>query len=100
MRIAHPNSPGNAAPAPTAETAAPQPAARPHGDAAPGPPAVSSDRAELSGVAGRLSEILHADAAGRAERVRQLKETVASGTYQVDAAAVSRALVDEAIEPK
>jgi len=41
--------------------------------------------------------MLQTDSAARAGRVRQLKEAVASGTYEVDAPAVSRALVNEAL---
>jgi flagellar biosynthesis anti-sigma factor FlgM len=95
MRIADPNSPGNALPA---ETSAPQPAAHPPIDPpATGAIGVGSDHAELSSVADRLTGMLQTDSAARAGRVRQLKEAVASGTYEVDAPAVSRALVNEAL---
>ena len=92
MRIADPNSPGNAQPT---KPAVSQTAARPREDA--GTISVGSDRAELSGVADRLSALLQADSSSRAERIRQLTEAVANGTYHVDAAALSRALVNQAI---
>jgi flagellar biosynthesis anti-sigma factor FlgM len=94
MRIADPNSPGHALPA---ETAASPSAARPPQDDATGAATLESDRAELSRVADRVTELLQADSGDHAERIRQLKEAVANGTYQVDSAAVSRAMVDEAI---
>lgn len=98
MRITDPNGSGNALPAQAAETGASQPASHPD-QVDQGIITVGSDRADLSGVAGRLSEMLQPDTSARAEKVTRLKEAVASGTYQVDAAAVSRALVDEALAP-
>lgn len=94
MRIADPNSPTNALPA---ETAALQPAAHPHDNGGAGTTVSGSDHTELSGLADRLTELLQGDSVSRAQRIAQLKEAVANGTYQVDAAAVSRAIVNEAL---
>jgi flagellar biosynthesis anti-sigma factor FlgM len=94
MRIADPNSSSNTLPA---ETAALQPAAHAQQNGAAGTTASGSDRTELSGLADRLTELLRGDSASRAQRIAQLKEAVANGTYHVDAAAVSRAIVDEAL---
>ncbi len=55
----------------------------------------AADRVELSGLAGRISQALDASAAQRAERVEQVSREYAAGHYQVDAAAVSRAMVKE-----
>jgi flagellar biosynthesis anti-sigma factor FlgM len=90
MRIADPNSPGNALPA------ASPPAPPPH-TAAAGTVSVASDRTELSGVADRLSDMLQTESATPADRIQQLKEAITSGDYQVDAAAVSHALVEGAL---
>jgi flagellar biosynthesis anti-sigma factor FlgM len=96
MRITDPNGLGNTLPAQTPDTSAIHPALHPdEGDQ--GTITAGSDRAHLSGVAGRLSEILQQDPPARSEKVTRLKEAVASGTYHVDSAAVSRALVDEAL---
>ena len=91
MRINDPNSLGNALPPESTTT---HPASRTD-QKAPGTITVGTDRADLSEVAGRLSEILQSESASRAEKIQQLKEAVASGTYQVDSAALSRALVNE-----
>jgi len=58
--------------------------------------AIASDQTDLSGVAGKLSELLQPEP-GRSERIRELQQAVANGTYRVDSASVSRAIVDEAI---
>jgi anti-sigma28 factor (negative regulator of flagellin synthesis) len=57
----------------------------------------ATDRVELSGFAGRVSQVLATDAGSRAQRVAQLAAAVRSGAYQVDSAAVSRAIVSQAI---
>jgi flagellar biosynthesis anti-sigma factor FlgM len=95
MRINDPNSLGNALPP---ESAATEPASRTVLNA-PGTITVGPDRADLSEVAGRLSEILQSESGSRAQKIQQLKEAVASGTYQVDSAALSRALLNEALTP-
>lgn len=57
-----------------------------------------TDRVELSSLAGRLSYFLEAGAQARASRVSQLAEDFQAGRYQVDSAAVSRTMVDDALE--
>ena len=94
MRVTDPNNLDNLLPAPAAETAPVAPPAPSHRPPAAG--ATESDHADLSNVAGKLTEMLQPDSA-RAERIRQLREAVANDTYQPDAEAVSRALIDEAI---
>ena len=94
MRIDDPKNLEKLLPAPTPADAGVQPA---NGQpSSSGSITVSGDRAELSNVAGRLSEMLQPDSAAT-ERLCHLREAVANGTYQVDAASVSRALVDQAI---
>lgn len=55
------------------------------------------DRVDLSGLAGLLSQTFHADSENRAARVSQLELEIRSGRYHVDAMAVSRAMIDDAI---
>ena len=56
-----------------------------------------SDRAELSGRAGKISEALSQDAAVRAAMVERLRLEVATGRYHPDPADVSRTVVNEAL---
>jgi flagellar biosynthesis anti-sigma factor FlgM len=56
-----------------------------------------SDSVQLSGFAGQLSKSLQAGSSNRSQRVSEIAQAVRSGTYQVDGAAVSRAMVDQAI---
>ncbi|MGD1068737.1 MAG: hypothetical protein ABSB15_01240 [Bryobacteraceae bacterium] len=76
----------------TAETESVSPAAK----AAEAPPAAAADGLQLSKSADTLSRISQSDAANRSQRVLQLAATV-SGSYQVEPAAVSRAIVEYAI---
>ena len=57
----------------------------------------SSDSVQISGIAGQLTKSLHAGSSSRSQRVSELAHAVRSGTYQVDGAAVSRAMVDHSI---
>ncbi len=57
----------------------------------------SGDSVELSGLSGRVSATLQADSASRAEKVSQVAAAVQSGTYHVDAKAVSKSIVDHAL---
>jgi flagellar biosynthesis anti-sigma factor FlgM len=69
-----------------------------HGDAKPASTSgSSSDSVEISGIAGQLTKSLHAGSSTRSQRVSELTQAVRSGTYQVDGAAVSHAMVDHAI---
>jgi flagellar biosynthesis anti-sigma factor FlgM len=57
----------------------------------------ASDSVELSGFTDRLSRTMQDAAASRTQRVTELTAAVRSGTYQVDAKAVSHAMVSQAI---
>ena len=57
----------------------------------------SRDSAELSGLAGKISQAIGKDAANRAAKVEQLRLQVANGTYKADAAATSRGIVKDAL---
>jgi flagellar biosynthesis anti-sigma factor FlgM len=56
-----------------------------------------SDSADLSGLAGKISQAASKDSASRAAQVEQLRAQVANGTFQVDAAATSRGVVNDAL---
>jgi anti-sigma28 factor (negative regulator of flagellin synthesis) len=55
------------------------------------------DSADLSGLAGKISEAVSKDSTNRATVVEQLRSEVANGTYQVDAAATSRGIVNDSL---
>jgi len=55
------------------------------------------DRAELSGLAGKIAEASNKEAAARAANVEQLRAQVAKGSYHPDPAAISRGVVDDAL---
>lgn len=55
------------------------------------------DSAEVSGLAGKISQAVAKDNASRAEKVEALRAQVASGSYQADAKATSHAVVNDAI---
>lgn len=56
-----------------------------------------TDRAELSGLAGKIAQATSIDAKQRAEKVERLKVEVAEGRYQPDAAAITRGILDDAL---
>jgi flagellar biosynthesis anti-sigma factor FlgM len=56
-----------------------------------------ADRAELSGLAGKISEAVAKDAADRVAKVEQLRVQVAEGTYRADPAAISQGIVQDAL---
>lgn len=56
-----------------------------------------ADRVQLSELSEKLSQMLGAEAPGRAARLERLAAEVEAGKYVVDAFAVSRRLVDEAL---
>jgi anti-sigma28 factor (negative regulator of flagellin synthesis) len=56
-----------------------------------------TDRAELSGLAGKIAQATSIDASQRAEKVQRLKVEVAQGRYQPDASATSRGIVNDAL---
>jgi len=57
----------------------------------------SPDRAELSGLAGKISQAVNRDAAARAVKVEQLRAQVAAGSYHADAIDISRGIVKDAL---
>jgi anti-sigma28 factor (negative regulator of flagellin synthesis) len=56
-----------------------------------------SDRAELSGLAGKISRAVGLEAEQRAANVERLRVAVASGVYNPDPADISRGIVKDAI---
>ena len=56
-----------------------------------------SDQVSLSSLSNRLLELASADRPERTARVQQVTNEVRSGRYQVDSAAVSKSMVQEAI---
>ena len=56
-----------------------------------------TDSVQLSGFADRLSQSMQAAAASRAQRIGELTAAVRSGTYHVDAKALSHSMVSQAI---
>ena len=59
--------------------------------------AAGSDRAELSGLAGKISRAVGLEAEQRAANVERLRVEVASGVYKPDPADISRGIVKDAI---
>jgi flagellar biosynthesis anti-sigma factor FlgM len=57
----------------------------------------ATDSVELSSFADRLSRTMQDAGASRAQRVTELTAAVRAGSYQVDAKAVSHALVSQAL---
>jgi anti-sigma28 factor (negative regulator of flagellin synthesis) len=56
-----------------------------------------TDSADLSGLAGKISEAVSKNSVNRATVVEQLRSQVADGTFQVDAAATSRGIVNDSL---
>ena len=99
MRIIDSNNPANITSAQTGRSGETSqvPSSGRNGVSGAGKNGSGSDRVELSGFAGRVSQMLEKDAGARAERVAQLAAAVRSGSFQVDSAAVSKAIVSQAI---
>lgn len=98
MRISDPNGLGHLASKPngrTGETEAVTPSVQ--GGASSNARGTSSDRLELSSLAGRLSHTLAASSHGRAERVAALKAAVNDGTYNPDPLSIARSIVDYSV---
>jgi hypothetical protein len=55
------------------------------------------DRAELSGLAGKISGAVGRDAANRAAKVEQLRGQVVEGGYSPDPVEISRGIVEDAL---
>jgi len=58
------------------------------------------DRVELSSSLGRLARVLDATQSDRAAKVAALAAQYQSGTYRSDASALSRRMVDDAIDSR
>ena len=55
------------------------------------------DRAELSGLAGKISGAVDLDTANRAAKVEQLRGQVVEGGYDPDPVEISRGIVNDAL---
>jgi flagellar biosynthesis anti-sigma factor FlgM len=98
MRIVDTNQAGNSSPAQTGRTGATRPVdSTGSKNSGSGKVSQSGDSVQLSGFSGKVSQSLQTDASARAQKVAQVAAAVKSGTYKVDAQAVSRAIVDHAI---
>jgi anti-sigma28 factor (negative regulator of flagellin synthesis) len=60
----------------------------------------SSDRAEISSLAGRISGTLSALSAQRAERVSALAKQYSAGSYRMDSKSTSSAIIQDALGNK
>lgn len=60
--------------------------------------AAQSDRVQLSVLSDRLLKLLNADSPERANWLERLAADFRAGRYQVDALALSRRIVDEALK--
>ncbi len=58
------------------------------------------DQAEISSLAGSISQTLASQSVGRAQRIQELAQQYSAGTYKPDAKAVSSALIEDAIGGK
>ena len=58
----------------------------------------STDRVEISSLSGQIADASSASAAAQANRVSQLAALYASGRYQVDSSALSRAMVSQSLQ--
>ncbi len=98
MRIDQPNLNGAAGPQPgrTQETPAPDPSVSGSGTQTSGSP--GSDRAEISPLAGRISQALASQSAERTARIQELAKQYSTGRYSADSRATGSALVQDAIE--
>jgi anti-sigma28 factor (negative regulator of flagellin synthesis) len=97
MRIVDNNTLGNTSLQQTTRSAPTEAAGSTAKGTATGSPSSPGDGLQLSRFVGTLSEVMQSDSTSRAQRVTQLSASYKSGSYQVDSAAVSRAIVDYAI---
>jgi hypothetical protein len=58
------------------------------------------DRADISGLAGRLSQALHTHSTERAQRIDALTKQYRAGQYHPTPQATSHALIQDALENK
>ena len=59
-----------------------------------------ADRAEISSLAGRVSDALSVNAAERTQRIAKLAQEFKQGRYSVDSHATSQAIIQEALGRK
>jgi len=71
-----------------------------HADSTASQTSATGDNLQLSGFAARLNGGLAADASNRAFQVSAVAEAVRAGTFQIDAAAVSRSIIAEGLQSK
>src|SRR5579864_2200178 len=95
MKIVDPNN-SSPVPAPSTKSAV-GPASGKGREAVQAPIGDGADSAELSGLAGKISQALSKDSTNRTSQVEQLRVQVANGTYKVDSAATSRGIVNDAL---
>jgi anti-sigma28 factor (negative regulator of flagellin synthesis) len=62
-----------------------------------GKEAAGTDRAEISGLAGRISEANTQDAIDRAANVERLRLEVAAGRYNPEPADIAKGIVEDAL---
>jgi hypothetical protein len=58
------------------------------------------DRAEISSLAGRISDALALHSAGRTQRIQKLAQDFKAGRYSADYRATSSAVISDAVERK
>jgi anti-sigma28 factor (negative regulator of flagellin synthesis) len=98
MKIDQQNLNGVAAPQTgrTQETPAPDSSVSGSGAQTSGSP--GSDRAEISTLAGRISQTLASQSAERTARIQELAKQYSTGRYSTDSKATGSALVQDTLE--
>ena len=97
MRIVDSTNLGNSTPVQTGRTGELYPIDRAGKNSFTAKTSSTGDSVDLSSFTGRLSQTMQEASATRANRIEALSASVRSGSYQVDAAAVSHAMVSQAI---
>jgi anti-sigma28 factor (negative regulator of flagellin synthesis) len=97
MRIVDNNSPANMPLGQAARTTETQATGSTGKGGSNAPLPGAKDGLQLSRFTGTLNQAIQGDSAIRSHRVAQLSAAYKSGSYNVDPAAVSRAIVDHAI---
>jgi anti-sigma28 factor (negative regulator of flagellin synthesis) len=97
MRIVDNNSPANMPLGQTGRAAETQATGSTGKSGSIAPSTGATDGLQLSRFTGALNQAIQGDSATRSQRVAQLSAAYKSGSYHVDPAAVSRAIVDHAI---
>ncbi len=97
MRIVDTNNVANTTAAQTGRTGEPHSIDRAGKNGSAGRSSPANDSVELSSFTGRLSQTMQDATVSRTQRINELSAAVRSGSYQVDATAVSHAMVNQAI---